>query len=102
MTTMIVTVQRRDREDREIVCRVTDAHVDAYLAEQGIVAASESLRDATRARIARDRAAKRLYGRGVSWQSGGVVPHRGQIWTPAKGGGSSAVTSEITMRVESR
>jgi hypothetical protein len=57
--------------------------------------------DILREDIARQRAAKRLYGRGVRWQSD-TVPHRGQIWQPAKDGGSNAVTSVITMRVEHR
>lgn len=95
---LLVIVQRRGLEDREIECRVTDAELAREReARFGTLATDEEIR----ADIARQRAARRMYGRSVRWQSD-TVPHRGQVWTPAETGGENAVTGMITMRVEAR
>jgi hypothetical protein len=98
MPMMTVYVQRKGRKDREIRVRVTDAEVDATAEEQGY-GPGEYRRGALTEDLARQHAARRMYGRGVWWQSDSACPDRGQIWTSARDGGADAVTYTITMAV---
>jgi hypothetical protein len=85
-----VTVSRQGHEDRIIPVRITHKTLERMGIPAGVWR-----------KAARNRAAEVMYGRGCRFQSD-AVPHRGQVWTSAKGGGSNAVTGVITMRVEER
>ena len=89
-----VTVTRQGHEDRIIPVRITQKTLERM--GLGVDKPAGGWRKA-----ARNRAAEVMYGRGCRFQSD-AVPHRGQVWTSAKGGGSNAVTGVMTMRVEER
>lgn len=101
---LTVTVSRKNTADRIIAVRITTKTFERLsIAGSGCDAngyEDGSYTEADYERAARTRAAEKLYGANVRFQSD-TVPHRGQVWTPAKsgGGGENAVTDVITMRV---
>lgn len=87
-----VIVTRKGLPDREIPVRITCKTLD----RMGLEGARRY------ERAARNRAAEIIYGRGCWFHSDSTTPHRGQVFTAAKGGGSNAVSVTLTMRVENR
>lgn len=85
-----VIVIRKDHADRVIPVRISWKTMERMGIEES---------GSGRHQAARNRAAEVMYGRGCRFQSD-AVPHRGKVWTSAKGGGSNAVTDALTMRIE--
>lgn len=79
--------------DRTVRVRVTETEIRAYGAKDPQLALE---------RIARARAARKLYGQSAFFNYEAQYPHRGQIFVPTrKGGGSAAAcTPVVTLRVE--
>lgn len=100
MAIHVVTIVRHGADDRTVAVRVTAAALAAECEERVLHGGRRVDADAVRDDMARQAAVRRVWGRSVRWQSSGIAAHRGQVWTPCRTGGESAVTGEITIRVD--
>lgn len=89
-----VTISGNGVTERTLHVRVTEEQI----AERVMIRVRP--RDVIADDIARDRAATLVWGKGARWHNSGQgVPHRGQVFSPAKGGGENARTGVISMHV---
>jgi hypothetical protein len=100
MALYTVTVSGRERAERSMAVRVTEAQITAAAEERRSGLLPPISREALGERIARQRAAVRMYGKAAIWRTSGAGSERtGQVWLPCRTGGENAATGTIRMDV---